>query len=234
MPGPPLVAVLFALPEESKVFRRLLSGAAASGRNVELVIEGRLGEHRVLLAHTGVGATAAAARTAKIIAQFQPAVLISAGFAGGLQPTAVPAAVVIDDFGRPVSLPAGCLSGRVVSADHVVEAAMAKAALGRETQALAVDMETAAIAAAAEAAGLRMLAVRTISDPVDADLPVPMAVWFDAKRNVPRPLSLVLFLLRHPSRIPPFARFVLGLTPAREALARALQELIPQLATPPL
>jgi adenosylhomocysteine nucleosidase len=226
MSGLPLVAVLFALPDESKDFRRALTADSATGSGVDLVVRGQLAGRPVLLVHTGVGAAAAAARAAQIIAEFQPAALISAGFAGGLHPSALIGSVVVDTFDHPCTLPAGCLPGRIVSAAAVVEAASAKAALGAETGALAVDMETAAIAAAAREAGLRMLAVRTISDPVDTDLPVPMDVWFDRTRNAPRPLALVLYLLRHPTRIPPFARFVIGLGPARASLSRILQAII--------
>jgi hypothetical protein len=44
-------------------------------------------------------------------------------------------------------------------------------------------------------------------------------VWFDLSRQRPRVLSLLVFLARHPGRIPAFVRFVRALPRARLALA---------------
>ncbi len=220
------VAILFALPEESREFCACVQVEKRSGSGVDLRVHGLLGAAPVVVAHTGVGAVRAAARARAIVREETPAALISAGFAGGLHPSAALGRVVVDAPGWAGQIPAACLAGRIVSAPRVVEGAAEKAALGHRTGALAVDMETAAIAAVAAEAGLPMAAVRTISDPVESDLPVPMAIWFDAERQRPRPFSLVWYLLRHPARIPPFARFVRGLAPARQALAQALSEFV--------
>jgi adenosylhomocysteine nucleosidase len=229
MPSAPIV-VLFALPEESGEFRALLAERTVTGKGVELVVRGTLDGKAVVVAHTGVGAVRAARRTAEVIQAETPAAVVSAGFAGGLDPEATLGRVVVDARGGGVVVPPGCLAGAIHSAEAVVEQAQAKAALGRESGALAVDMETAAIAGAASAARVRMVAARAISDPVDVDMPVPMEVWFDRERQRPRVFSLLAYLARNPARIGAFARFVRGLKPARVALARALREIVRDVA----
>jgi adenosylhomocysteine nucleosidase len=127
-----------------------------------------------------------------------------------------------------VAGPAGAIAGVIVSEGAVVETASAKRELGTRTGALAVDMETAAMAGAAQEAGVPVVALRVISDPVDADMPVPMSVWFDVERQQPRVGALLAWLAKHPGRVWPFARFVMGLGPAKAALARRLGELVQQ------
>ena len=103
-----------------------------------------------------------------------------------------------------------------------------KAALSSSSGALAVDMETAAVAEACHAAGVPMLAVRAISDTAATSLPVPFDDWFDLHQQRPRHWGLIKYLLRHPACIPPFAKFVRGLGPARRALADFLVRFLGQ------
>jgi adenosylhomocysteine nucleosidase len=226
MPAAAPIVILFALPDESGALRGLVRVESIAGRGVELTVRGWVGEARVIVAHTGVGAAAAARRTAQIIAAERPRLIVSAGFAGGLHAAAKLGAVVFDARGSGMAAPAGSLAGGIVSEGAVVESAAAKAELGARSGALAVDMETAAIAGAAQESGVRVVALRVISDPVDADMPVPMRVWFDVERQRPRVMGLLAWLARHPGRVWPFARFVRGLGPAKIALARALGELV--------
>jgi adenosylhomocysteine nucleosidase len=109
-----------------------------------------------------------------------------------------------------------------VSRPRPAELVSEKAALFRETGALAVDMETAAIAAACQRAGVPLLAMRAISDTADTPLPAPLAEWFDLARQRPRPRRLLAYLCRRPSAIGPFVRFLRGLPTARRALTAAM------------
>src|SRR5207244_2077281 len=115
-----------------------------------------------------------------------------------------------------------CAFGSIISRANAVESIADKAALFHETGALAVDMESEAVAAACRAAGVPVLVVRTISDPAGAPLPVPFAEWFDLRRQQPQVVGLLKYLALHPGRIGPFAHFVRGLAPARHALAEFL------------
>jgi adenosylhomocysteine nucleosidase len=226
MPADAPIVVLFALPDESGAFRRVLQVESVSGRGVEMMVRGRVGEAPVVVAHTGVGAAAAARRTAQIVAAERPRLIVSAGFAGGLQAAAPVGTVVFDARGSGVAGPGGCVVGKIVSEGAVIETALAKRELGERSGAVAVDMETAAMASAAQEAGVPVVALRVISDPVDADMPVPMGVWFDVERQRPRVGALLGWLARHPGSVWPFARFVWGLGPAKAALARGLGELV--------
>ena len=62
--------------------------------------------------------------------------------------------------------------GTVVSSGTVVCLAQEKRLLRRLTDATGLDMESAAVAAAAQGRGLPMAIVRTVSDLVDEDLPL--------------------------------------------------------------
>ncbi|MGB8166597.1 MAG: hypothetical protein WCF18_03840, partial [Chthoniobacteraceae bacterium] len=199
-----MIAVTFALPEESRDFRRRHTA-------------------QVSVTHSGAGPDAAARHIVQVLAE-RPEFVIAAGFAGGLDPRLrVGEIVVATNYSSPELLvrAGGVAAGAFAHADLPVETVAAKAAL-RATGAVAVDMESQPIATACSRAGVPLLVVRVISDPAGEVLPVPFATWFDPARQRPRPAPLVWFLVRHPSRILPFVRFVRGLRPARRALAMFL------------
>jgi adenosylhomocysteine nucleosidase len=164
--------------------------------------------------------------------------LICAGFAGGLDTRVrVGDLVVADNFSAPeLRARAQALTGEkphrffgsLVTRETPVETTADKAALALETGAMAVDMETAAVAEACRLAGVPLLAVRAISDGVTTPLPVPFGQWFDLGRQRPRPWALLKYLLRHPESIGPFTHFVRGLSPARRAMADFLARYLRQ------
>jgi len=174
----------------------------------------------------------AAERIGRLLAGEKPRLLICAGFAGGLDPRlAIGDLVVAENLTTPDILArarAGapdlprCSFGSIISRAIPVESVADKAALFRETGALAVDMESEAVAAACRAAAVPLLVIRTISDPAGAPLPVPLADWFDLPGQRPRVLGLLKYLALHPAYIGPFTHFVRGLAPARRALAEFL------------
>jgi adenosylhomocysteine nucleosidase len=224
-----MIAVTFALPEESRDFRRASQAAPLPGPPEW---KGEVAGREVLIAHTGVGPAAAARCAAELLGRHRPRFLIAAGFAGALDPALRLGDIVLGENVSDTRLlaQAGALGpsvrGGLTSADHAVESVAAKAALARETGAIAVDMETAAIAAACAVACIPLLAVRVISDRADDPLPVPFDEWFDLARQRPRPAALVWYLARHPRQIAPFTRFVRGLTPTRNALTGFLMRFL--------
>lgn len=205
--------VCFAVPDESRLF------VAAHDPAAEVF-------------HTGVGDTAAAReRLARHLATNPPSLVISAGYAGGLSPAlAVGDLLLGENHSSPLPLEKARraladerpLVGTLLTVPAAVESARAKAALHRDTGALAVDMETAWIAEVCAAAGVPLLSLRVVSDAAGDDFPVPGHVLYDAARQRPRYLALPIWLALHPGRIGPFMRFVRGLGPARERLTRAL------------
>jgi adenosylhomocysteine nucleosidase len=136
----------------------------------------------------GIGPEAARRASEAIISLYHPAVVISAGFAGGLDPVlevghSFTARYVIDasDGSRT-----DCGTGQAVliSVADVVDAEQ-KAKLGESYGAQAVDMEAAAVARNAEAHGVKFLACKVISDTSGSSLP-PIArfVGTDGKFHV--------------------------------------------------
>ena len=227
-----MIAVTFALPQESQDFRHALRHAGAVGEGRFLL--GNIGVEEVLLGHTGVGPAAAAEKVAALLAFRRPRLLISAGFAGGLDPRLATGDLLLaGNFSDPALLAQSrallrerVFTGALTSQSRAAESVAEKAALHRATGALGVDMETASTAAVCARAGVPLLAVRAISDPALEPLPVPFAEWFDLAAQRPRPLALMRYLARHPARLGPFVRFVRGLTPARHAFTRFVCDFI--------
>lgn len=222
-----MTVVTFALPQESGEFRKALRMAG-----------GRLGGEEIRIAHLGVGPSAASGSIRRLLAEERPRVLICTGFAGGLDARVRTGDLVVaDNFTAPtLRVRAQALAGEkphrffgsLVTRDLPVETVADKAALAAETRALAVDMETAPVAEACQTAGVPLLAVRAISDEAGTPLPVPFPEWFDLDRQRPRVLGLLRYLVTHPGRVGPFASFVRGLSPARQALADFLTRFLGQ------
>jgi nucleoside phosphorylase len=242
------VVVTFALPDESRAFTKLLGlrRVVPSGGRLPLVL-GECAGRRVAVVHTGVGDSASCRQRLDFAlggaggAAGRPVLLIGSGYAGALQ-----AGPAVGDLilGRNFSDPALAADaarllrdwrlhqGDLTTQPRVAETPAAKSTLAAQTGALAVDMETGWIAAACARAAIPMLALRVVSDSADQAFPAPGDILFDVARQRPRYAALPLWLLLHPRRIGPFARFVRGLAPAQASLARALEHLLAHLALP--
>ena len=143
----------------------------------------------------GIGAQAARRATEAIIELYRPALVISAGFAGGLDP-----ALVTGDALRPRHIlnggdgsrtDAGIGEGLLVSFPHVAGPEQ-KAKLRQAYGAQAVDMEAAAVAQSAQAHGVKFMACKVIFDPSGAALaPFEQFVGDDGEFRVLRFLSYV-------------------------------------------
>lgn len=178
----------------------------------------------VIIAHTGIGVAAAEKCVNRVIAEHHPRLLISAGYAGALDPGIAHGELFLATNFTTAELIASPNASRgiLTTQPRAAETAAQKAALARETGAQAVDMETSAIARVCATHDVPLLSLRAISDTASAEIPVPLHVTYDLCRQRPRVAGLLAFLVRNPSRILPFARFVRGLKPAREAMTSAI------------
>jgi adenosylhomocysteine nucleosidase len=229
-----VIAVSFALPEESRDFIRAISGAVRSGSPALPVVSGTIGGRAVTVVHSGMGMASASAQIESFLKDHAPAAWIAAGFGGALCPELrIGDIVAVENFSNPALLEAAralpARAGNLITTKQVVETAEQKKDLARHTGAIVVDMETAAVSRLCESRAIPLLGVRAVSDVAGQDLPVPTAVWFDLARQRPRPARLVAYLAMHPARIPPFARFVRGIGAARVQLTAFLLELIEKL-----
>src|SRR5205085_4132407 len=121
----------------------------------------------IRIVHLGVGPAAAAASVRRLLTEERPRAMICTGFAGGLDARVRAGDLVVaDNFSAPgLRARAQALTGEkphrffgsLVTRDLPVESAAAKAAIALETGALAVDMETAAVADACRAAAVPLL-----------------------------------------------------------------------------
>jgi adenosylhomocysteine nucleosidase len=136
----------------------------------------------------GIGADAARRAAQAVIEIYRPVVLISAGFAGALNPElevghTFTARQVINalDGSRSDS---GSGEGVLISFSDIADVEQ-KARLGEAYGADAVDMEAAAVARSAEAHGVKFLACKVISDKSrTALLPITQFVGNDGKFHV--------------------------------------------------
>ena len=231
-----MIALFFALPEESKELIPLLQNARRSAPPPLPRWTGEFAGKPVMVAHTGVGMKSAQRIATEVLAGEKFSAAISSGFAGALDPSlSIGDLVIAKNYSDPslLELARGELApaqGMKVGALHtgaeVIETAQEKKSLFEKTHAIAVDMETSAIHSVCLAAGIPFLSLRAVSDTAEQDVPVPFPVWFDSHRQRPRVLPLLAYLAFHPRKVAPFAQFVSGVSIARASLTASLLTLL--------
>jgi len=193
--------------------------------------------------HSGVGPERARVAAERILAQGPPGLLVSAGVAGalvaGLRPgDALLPAEVRNRAGAIFACHAParkCLTRRIrahhgalLSADDPVATPEARARLAHLTGAVAVDMESAAIASVAAAHDVPFLALRVVSDPADAWLRPEMLAALDADGRV-RALRAAALLAR-PRALRAALRAARGMRTALAVLAVVVPRAVDALA----
>lgn len=122
----------------------------------------------------GVGAEAARRAAEAVIQLYHPRLLISAGFAGALDPTLpvghalTPREII--DAGDGSRMDSGTGEGILITFDTVADVEQ-KARFATAFGAHAIDMEAAAVGKAAQAHGIKFLACKVISDSSSTALP---------------------------------------------------------------
>jgi adenosylhomocysteine nucleosidase len=128
----------------------------------------------VVLVCGGIGSEMARRAAEAVINLYQPAVVISAGFAGGLDPNLKAGQMLtprhVIDAGDGSRADSGAGEGVLISVESMADVAQ-KAKLAKAYGAHAVDMEAAAVARSVEAHGIKFLACKVISDTHDSHLP---------------------------------------------------------------
>ncbi len=194
--------VLTAIPEERAAIARRLSG------------------HAVVVA-TGDGPRNAARGAAEAIERHRPSVVFGVGVAGALTPGLAAGEIlasgrILDARGETpppsrklleAALAAtGIRAGTLLTIDRPAVSAAEKATLAASTGAPAVcDMESAAWARAAAAAGVPYLVLRAVSDTAEEDLPRYLARCMNAGGGISR-AAVTFQALLHPATIPDLLR----------------------------
>lgn len=213
-----MIAIAFALEFESAAFRAKLKAPQA-----ETWLLGCTGERTAKALEQKLNTTAA------------PDVLISAGFAGALQPGAkIGEIVVATNFTTPSVLAKldshpGWRLGSLHTSPCIVESHAAKQALGLETGAYIADMETAFLHSICQQRGIPFVSVRTISDLMEEDMPVPADILLDPVTTRPNPMALFRHFIARPDTVPAFGRLLANAKTAQQTLAKGLLEMLPLL-----
>lgn len=237
------VAVVFALGIEAGGLEDLLEGVLITHAAGFMLREGKLRGRSVAIAEVGVGGQAAAAGTELVIAGHHPAWVISAGFSGGLdgrlrRGDIVIANALVHADGRrlaidlkldPSTAGKSLHFGACTTAEAVVCQPAAKAALGKASGALAVDLESWAVGDVCRQAKTRFLCVRIISDAVDERLPPEIEMLARQKSNLARFGAAAGAVFRRPSSIKDMLRLKEDALVFSDRLARFLTGIIEQL-----
>jgi adenosylhomocysteine nucleosidase len=145
---------------------------------------GRYDGIRIVVAESGMGFARARKATRALVDAHQPKWILSSGFSGALLPEMkigqiVMANEIVDQHGQQKDIdlslesdPAsGLYVGRILTADELVRTVEEKHQLHEKHEAIAVDMESLAVAQVAAESKTGFMAVRVISDDMSADLP---------------------------------------------------------------
>jgi adenosylhomocysteine nucleosidase len=181
------LGAVFALGIESGGLEDLLQQAVTVRGHGFTAVHGVLARRNVVIVRSGAGGEAAAQATEALIQGHRPEWVVSAGFAGALVPELarhdlLVADGVVDPAGNVLAIEMkldreelartpNMHVGRLLTADRVIRLPGEKHSLGQKHQALAVDIETFAVAEVCRRHGVPLLAARIITDAVDDELP---------------------------------------------------------------
>ncbi len=208
-PGPPpALGFLAPMPSELRPLQRALA-LRASGRGLDAVHTGALDARPVVALITGIGMARAEARTRQLLARHQVDHVVVIGVAGGLAAEVAVGDVVVPEVvvdlrdGRelhPTPLGPTAPRGRLCTSDDFITD---PAALGRlrDEGAVAIDMETAAIARVCEDQGCPWSVFRGISDDAFDPLVDESILALSRPDGGPDLGAVARFLARNPARV---------------------------------
>jgi adenosylhomocysteine nucleosidase len=230
-----MIAITFALPAESADFVRLLEKPTLNSREGVENIRGRLHGKLITVIHTGVGKMICRQRMEVMFRREKFEWLISAGFAGALEPELhVGHLLIAENYSSPKLLAAHQLEsaadkvflGKLATVPRMIESMTQRETLNRRTGAAAVDMETETIAEICQAHDVPMLSVRAISDTASEPFPAPAHVLFDLAKQKTDFVRLGSYLLAHPAALARLNAFRQRIGIARKALTDALDKIL--------
>jgi adenosylhomocysteine nucleosidase len=239
------VGVVFALGIEAGAFEDRLAGKIHIQGNKFAARQGGHKGRGVVVVHSDVGRENAARATEMLIAGHKPKWILSAGLAGGLQPQLkrgdmVMADAILDKTGQRLAIDLnippeqraatpGLHVGPLLTVDQVVFKADKKRELGQQHGAIAVDMETFAVAEVCRREKQRFLSVRVICDTVDEELPAEVERLVKKKGTARKIGAAAGSILRRPSAVKDLWHFRTTALQCAERLAKFLEGVIEQL-----
>ncbi len=230
-----MIAIVFALPAESSDFVRLLTKPIVHAREGVESIRAQIHGRPVALFHTGAGEKSCRKHIEAFLRQQPLKYLISAGFAGALDPELqIGDLLLSENFSGPELLASphldfgdtGLFVGKLATVPGIIDSKSERDTLAAESGAAAVDMETEFIAAACAAYQVPMLSLRVISDTPAEPFPAPPEVLFDLEKQKTNFGRLALYLVTHPGAVVRLNAFRQRIALARQSLTSALDKLL--------
>jgi adenosylhomocysteine nucleosidase len=229
----PKVAIVAALERE-------VGGLTRTWSRVEQEYEGRkfvfFERDDIVVVCGGIGMDAARRAAQAVIALYRPIIVHSVGFAGALDAALqvgdlfAPAVVIDARDGSRVQIEVGDRKGVLVTF-MAVAGAEQKRNLAQAYGAHAVDMEAAAVAAAARAHGIDFVATKVISDDLHFEMP-QMGRFIDPQGRF-RTANFALFVASRPWLWWRVATLAGNSRKAAKALGGHLERLRQELRQPP-
>lgn len=207
------VLILFAVREEAKHFQ------PPPGLECQVVV-------------SGIGKKNAEPALVRALEAFAPELVLTCGYAGGLDPRLAPGTVIFDadDATRltPALAKLGAVPVKFFCSERIAVTTADKQALRLQTGADAVEMESGVIRTLCRERGISSATVRVISDDANTDLPMDFNQVSSADGNM-NYLKLAVALVKSPSLVPKLKRFQSELDACSRQLAATLQEVLAEL-----
>jgi nucleoside phosphorylase len=210
-PGALPLLVCFALREEAAPFRKICAGKP---------------EVSVLI--TGIGQKNAEKSARDFLASHAPTLVLTCGFAGGLNPELALGAVVFATDDAPLReklAAAGAKPAKFYCASRIATTTAEKQELCRTTGADAVEMESETIHAICRERGISCATARVISDTANEDLPLDFSRLAKADLRLDYG-KLVVAVAKSPGKIGGLLRLQKQTRFAAEKLAEVLAKVI--------
>jgi adenosylhomocysteine nucleosidase len=202
--------ICFALKEEAAPFRKIAAGKTG-----------------ITILLTGIGRQNAEKSLRGFLAANSPKLVLTCGFAGGLNPDLKLGDVIFetsDETLRAKLLGAGAKQLKIFCADRIATTVAEKKKLRDESGADAVEMESAAIHAVCRERGIPCTTVRVISDTASEDLPLDFNALSKPDKNLDFG-RLFLAIAKSPGKIPALMQLQKKTKFAAEQLARVLEKI---------
>lgn len=228
MPDVRRVAILAPMRPELRPVVRVL-GLRRGGGDLPDLHRGTRGGLEVFAATTGIGMGPAARVAERLLDRGPFERVLVVGIAGGIGPGVTVGDLVVPELvvdlasgaeHRPSPLGEGVPRGVLATSDELVVDREAVARLERRGV-VAVDMETAAIAAVCERRGCAWSVFRGISDRADDGSVDPAILALAGPDGDGDPAAVARFVLTRPWRIPRLVRLARGMRAAADVAARA-------------
>jgi adenosylhomocysteine nucleosidase len=115
-------------------------------------------------------------------------------------------------------------TGKLAESKTIVSSSLDKAQIAQKTGAIALDMESTAIAKVAQKHGLPFVVIRAIADPLDMNLPKAVSHALNNQGDVVLS-KLLSYLLWHPTELPDLISLGLHFHAAKNTLKRVVKHI---------